>query len=1191
MASEQLLTGPSGTAAWQRYEVGVGLARPLELLLLPDVSNPRRQSDGLAPIQHVVLARPRLASSPNGVPIFSLTVVLTRSPAPSEALPPLIARGVLAFEATVAVPADTIQTLIRESAGNYVPLFAREGTLKLLAASRGQEEAGPSSSVQQQILAATTLGANQVRGALSLEVSAETVREILSGLDSGTELSLSVAVDIALRAVSPARTLRIVGQWSRIHADLSKRVDANRDIDEVGLRAAVDAMVGNGILSVLELFETGEEPLPAPVSDEVFLLFRSQALLILERLTGADPEQLSENRYRLASTSPDPGFNLDALRRTSNTSSRRLETVANLSEFLTDVANASSPREAFVRFVSLGGAGGVAAPIARRLPTGRAHLMRALGTVSVALARDATDLRAVGALIQTKPLTDASVSPASVLISDTTRLHRIEGGILHGWGNDLTIVDSNCPLQLPVVDDPGALFWRDRVDASIGWYGPVYEAVLPIPADDPATSPFLFVYERTGATSSAQAAIVASIRFTLRPGLSPLGLAAMQSRGLSPVSVTPRSPAVTVQLPFVDAVDGQTKTQSFSASVTSQTGGALTVVLELLNDWARLCYGALAQPGFQSLPLRVSVAYTFPAYVRLSGGNVFIALGGKTAVTPLVRSREEALRMGDRPHLDTTTNVLRTAAGELRLLREPASTPELVRSSSAMGARMMRATGTSSWRQRSARPCSSPPIGIRAAHPLTRAVPVAPAVSPAREAVQVTAERPGIAALLRPGVVIRPELRQSAALQQIIRDVEFAQQTVVRAVPTDLLFPCTSLGAFYQERTGAKTHAVGCRDALLLGRTENRTHEEMPELADGKRRVFRSLQQPGRFLVLPTHYRIARRAASAGPRAFTPAIALYAVLDPDDDTKNRVMVEAALEADLPPYSRRELLLELASYARAPELDYPTEMASDLRFVWGLPGGLAIEPQAFRVPNGLQASIATDIAGALLLRDLLAGASVQAAVTFEMPDGVLLPSLLELNLGQITGPWETGPFEMTLRNDSLELINRIERPVDLIEILVLPPGGEPSRLPVERRITPGSAHAVSVPAGTTDALPVFAIPPAGAANLEEIRSVIDEVTTNVIFLDLVNYAEHGLARLEIRARLRDVPGTYQVEMTGSPGHGSIDLLLPLTTYLSQRTLEFEVRKTFAVGRVETTPWLAWDLEHDGNVVSVTWSMLG
>ena len=43
--------------------------------------------------------------------------------------------------------------------------------------------------------------------------------------------------------------------------------------------------------------------------------------------------------------------------------------------------------------------------------------------------------------------------------------------------------------------------------------------------------------------------------------------------------------------------------------------------------------------------------------------------------------------------------------------------------------------------------------------------------------------------------------------------------------------------------------------------------------------------------------------------------------------------------------------------------------------------------------------------------------------------------------------------------------------------------------------------------------------------------------------------------------------------------------------TQRVLQFQVTKTDTGGRVSNTPWLDWQLDTQGNVVSITWDLIG
>ncbi|MCY7393385.1 MAG: hypothetical protein LH647_18385, partial [Leptolyngbyaceae cyanobacterium CAN_BIN12] len=102
--------------------------------------------------------------------------------------------------------------------------------------------------------------------------------------------------------------------------------------------------------------------------------------------------------------------------------------------------------------------------------------------------------------------------------------------------------------------------------------------------------------------------------------------------------------------------------------------------------------------------------------------------------------------------------------------------------------------------------------------------------------------------------------------------------------------------------------------------------------------------------------------------------------------------------------------------------------------------------------------------------------------------------------------------------------------------------------------------------------------------------VEDIHTNVAFLDLVNYDNHNLQRLEITAQLAGVVGTYAVSTNVTSRTVTVDLVLPLTVYLANRILQFQVTKILNTGEPTTTPWLTWDLTLQGNLISLTWEAI-
>jgi hypothetical protein len=111
---------------------------------------------------------------------------------------------------------------------------------------------------------------------------------------------------------------------------------------------------------------------------------------------------------------------------------------------------------------------------------------------------------------------------------------------------------------------------------------------------------------------------------------------------------------------------------------------------------------------------------------------------------------------------------------------------------------------------------------------------------------------------------------------------------------------------------------------------------------------------------------------------------------------------------------------------------------------------------------------------------------------------------------------------------------------------------------------------------------------GNPTFEEVRAMIEDIECNVVFLDVVNYENHGLTRIDVDARLKDVPGVFRVGMDSR--RGSVNFLLPLTTYLATRIVEFQLTKVFASKPSEVTEWKSWDMEVNSNIVTITTEMI-
>ena len=530
----------------------------------------------------------------------------------------------------------------------------------------------------------------------------------------------------------------------------------------------------------------------------------------------------------------------------------------------------------------------------------------------------------------------------------------------------------------------------------------------------------------------------------------------------------------------------------------------------------------------------MSVAYTHEAYVPLSENNLTMFFARKEAITPVLRPQTRDVAPRDTAFLDAGELSYRSAREVIRFTREQDESGSTV-AQRAVGAHLARPQGTM--------------------------------------------------------IAIRPELSHSVAIADLVKQKRYGIQRLGRDAAQTVVYPCATLGALYvQEDTDAGPAAIGCRDAFKLGQTEYRQYLRIDELADPEFSIWRSLQQPGRFLLVPSRWSIARFAVDDVDRAYRPSILVYSTLDPAVPENNRCAVLASLIPDISPAKRRELTRSLAALAQQPIVTLINEIDAVLEYAWPLPANIGIDVRVAKLFDSFQVTLGAGIDSMPQLQAMLRTSGVVGTARYRLPDGSAIECALELDLNHVVGPHPGGPVEVSLTAGHATLKNRIEQAVDVSDLIVESADGRIETVRVEQRLNAGASLDVPLPADAAHATPAIRMAPGDAATLTEIRSFVEDIHTNVAFVNLINYANHGLATLSLQARLRGVEGTQTLELLESAPVDALDFVLPLTTYLANPVLEFAVTRTLTDGTAATTAFIEWPLVERGNVVSLIWEMV-
>jgi hypothetical protein len=1080
-----------------------------------------------------VAAEPLAVVGPEG-PALSVVVVLDRRPtADLGAIAALVRGASLALDVAIGVPDAALAALDVARRARHVRLFA-DRVDYTLTTTRGSV-AGPGGG---HVLATAAASGPTGRAALVATLDRDDALDVLGAL-RGQPSRLRVSARVGYAVAGTPVTVRLRASWAEVHDALVRHAAQDGALGSAAVRAAVVDLLADGRLAVSGGPPDGVDP------DAVTGVLLAQSVVVLDR---AD-----ESTWRLRAR-PDPVFPFDHVLRTTVRRTDRLTMDVGLDRLLAaPLAGLSLDRYVSLVAPQSGGSGGLEAVPPRRR-SARGPRGDPGDRPQVRLTRSGGHVASLDALVEPRRLS----TPTSVFIASAASrpalVRPAAGAITHLPVDDLRVRPLESRREhLPVVDDPDAPVWRDAVDADTAWYAPRLTFVPPDPATAADRSPFLFRFHRTGVTNDVRPALQGTVVVTVRRVPPPDAAAAADSRKLREVPIDEVS--AVLEVPFIDRTDGVLKAQALEGTVRPTADG-WTVEVAMINDWLRLAYRALSAADPAAPPAVVRLDYTFAAYSPVFRHHLLFAFQEQTALTRIAFTRADLAVAGPDPVFDATTLAMRGGRTDVSFRRERAE------------------------------PTVSTPVGPVAAARAGGALAVAldPAV-----------RRPLSGAVLadRPLVVLHPTVRPRPLPPAVqAEDPQLVRRSIARRVTAPAVAPCATLGAFYRDTTGGADTAVGCRDELQLGELRYTLYSREPRLSTERVGVHRLLQQPGRFLLSPAAYGITRHEADEGDRAYRPCVVLYGVLDPDDPSSSRIVLDATLQPDLAVHELADLEAELAALDPNPVIHLPTEIDGvTAEFTWAIPGSRSTHATVV-LPGGLlRVSIETDLADWMLMRLQLQASFFSGSADFRYPDGSSHRSALVLDLTRVLGPWESGPVEAAVAGRTARLRNRVERTVDVARLVC---GGSNGRVVVEvgASLARGAELEVEVPDGTTTALPVVSLPRTDPVVIEETRSFIDQIETNVLFISLVDLAARGLDRLGVQAQLRGVPGERTVQLTDSAPTAEARFVLPLTSYLVSRVLVYRITTygpgTDAVG--ESGEWREWDLAREGNVISLSWALV-
>ncbi|MGB9927609.1 MAG: hypothetical protein ACPK85_04320 [Methanosarcina sp.] len=964
------------------------------------------------------------------------------------------------------------------------------------------------------------------RAGISAHLNRAQVLELLTSLDENPS-HLYLSSTVHYQTSEGSRSVQISGSWADIYDFLKNHLNEDSKIKESSLYQLVSAMAENGLLIV-----TGDgKPIQLPVED-LMRIFMRQAAVVLRK--ESEPDN-GEDWFTLRPR-PYEGFRLSYTESITTAGMKTLELHTPLHQIIGGALEGYNWTDYVHLLAKQPDNPSAYSPIPKKVRASRSQHADRRESNNIKMA--AIDNSLVSLSLATRPGIHLTSRP------NLESSHLPEGMIYKRPLDDfiINIKELAKNRSLPVINNREAPYWSDRIDSGKFWYAPVFEIVEPEPNADPSSSSFLFSFERFGATSTGEPALRGNVHFTLLSDMSAETESALDrdNRISKAQPVSFENFSVSLLVPFVDISDGQVKQHTFEATVQKQ-GDTLSVDVPVLNEWVRLTYGALAIEGFQTLPPQVLISYTFKGYVPIKDNNFELIFGGKSLRTPITYSAIEASNLKGTTYFDAINLTYVQPREEIHYK------PELA------GLIPRKTLDSEIVKLAKFKDIAGQPLHVAIAS-------------------------------------VKPNLAVSASVASIVKEVKYSLNTELRQQKQTLVFPCNRLGNFYQEIRNGTPVPIGCQDAFKLGQIRYNQYEEINELTDSAYKVYRSLQQPEHFLVLPASFCINRREAGEKD-AYRPLIFLNAIIDAAVSANNRVELRVTLEPDLPLFKRSALLEKLKAYSQNPVIHYPTDIPAEaVNFNWLIDSSITANSEAdvLEVDGPfITAYFGMNLANWQLMRSVLSNPGINGSVSFTLADGSRFSSNLLLKLDHIRGPWQNGPLEIVAQNEEVNITNCIESTIDISDLVRYVGDKIAEQVPVEVSLIPGKTHKISAGSGLQ---PVYSYPPGDPVAIKETRSFVEDIYSNLIFINLLNFNNHNLLQLNVEARLQGLDSLYKAQLTEDMRVADIPVVLPLTTYLENRLLDFRVIKIFKDREAESTDWIQWDME-TSVPISLTREILG
>ena len=255
--------GPSSSVPWAETTLADDNNSPMTLLTLPDAANSARVAAGQSAIFYALPKTPAVVQRANGDPVFSLTLLLSRQPKPTEDnIHPLIERSILGLDIKLGAPLSLLKkasltnqpasrcvelsaespveqsieqanTPAEHKQAEYQRLFMREATVDLVLKT----------ATSEKVIASVKASGTEAQAALSIPLERTETLNVLSAIEGNTvPLYLRAIATYRAASAQPTESQYTVDDHNHSHFSYTQTVLSAQQ-QSVSLTAALDEII------------------------------------------------------------------------------------------------------------------------------------------------------------------------------------------------------------------------------------------------------------------------------------------------------------------------------------------------------------------------------------------------------------------------------------------------------------------------------------------------------------------------------------------------------------------------------------------------------------------------------------------------------------------------------------------------------------------------------------------------------------------------------------------------------------------------------------------------------------------------------------------------------------------------------------------------------------------------------------